>query len=194
MESSSDFDEQKWAEVLRDLIPYAYVVIDHYYWYRGKASLPKGLEPKDLATDAVLWHLENPGKFSPSRGKLISFLKYSVLRRLISNLSSLDENTLTLDLENGERPYEECIPYNQAFIEESIDIDVFISIIESELSKDVDPNIWEIFYYLYSEEKQKGEICTNLGISGDEYNNKLKRMKRRIAGIISKLNMGESYG
>jgi DNA-directed RNA polymerase specialized sigma24 family protein len=124
-------DDQGWIEIINRLRAFAEDQISIYSWFRGENSLPQGYTAEDFTQETILRYCENPSIYDPARGKFLAFLKYSVLRRLVYNLSELAENAQTKDIypisseedENDGLSYEDYLPGTILDIESQIDHD-----------------------------------------------------------------------
>ncbi|WKK77020.2 hypothetical protein QYS49_07260 [Marivirga salinae] len=166
-------DSVDWEPVLSKLIAYAYSLLNNL------EKDDKGEVAKDLAVDAITKHLENPSKFDPKRNpNFIWYLKYNILRSLVYNHNNSSrvklENHSILFKDNNDAP--ERYYCENMNIDENIDANILLKEIKL-LIKD-DKSLISIFEKRYFEGKKKSEICEELEISPDEYNNRLKSLKR----------------
>ncbi|MBI6117963.1 sigma-70 family RNA polymerase sigma factor [Salegentibacter maritimus] len=162
---------------------YSYVLI-------GDENLSMAKSRKELAYDfsmeAITRYLNEPNKFDPSRNPdLIKYLKYNLVRQLISNA----KNTGFYHYDKTPSTPEEDYYYtlkSEFKLDEKIDMKKIVSIVEERLTDDVD--LFQIFKGRYYEESKRSEICDDLDISLKEYDNRLKRLKRLVKKVQQDLN------
>lgn len=145
----------------------------------------------DFAIDAITKYLNEPEKFDPSRNPdLIRYLKYNILRQLIfnakkkaANLNEIvqEESEDEYDLENVDDFFAEEIE-----LDEAIDVAAVVAKIEEEVSEDED--LYAIFIGRYYDESKRGEICKELDISEEEYDNRIRRLRRLSRKILDSVN------
>lgn len=196
--TSIKLDEINWKDIILQLTAFAqYLInIDKNDWSKGPANLPKGFEAKDLAMEAIMEFLEDPDKFEPGRNvNLINFLKFHTVRRLVSNLKKSKENCTTVtyvenDSDSDDKDIFEkysttsALGFFELFIIENIDIDKTINEIEQVIKDDVEMSM--VFNGLVYDNSLRHEICDDLGLKPNEYDNILKRLKRKAERIIKK--------
>jgi len=196
--ASIKLDELNWKDIILQLTAFAqYLInIDKDDWSKGPTNLPKGFEAKDLAMEAIKDFLENPDKFDPSRNEsLINFLKFHTVRRLVSNLKKSKENRTKASYIENEKDSDEIeifekysgtstLGFFELFIVEGIDVDKTIHKIEQVIKDDVEMSM--VFNALVYDNSVRHEICDDLGLKPNEYDNILKRLKRNVERIIKK--------
>lgn len=175
---TSDYDsiknEEVFSKLLKVLITYAHKLI-------GNSSLRLSKNKADLAYDismeAIKRYLENPKKFEPSRNPdLVRFLKYSIIRRLVSNFKGLKGQQNELLFENDDP---NGMAVMNAFIKENdihdkIDLDNTIQLILNDISGN--PILIELFELRYINDYTRADIIEKLEITRGEYNNRIRRL------------------
>jgi hypothetical protein len=193
--SSVNLNEINWSDIILQLTAFTqYLInIDKGDWCKGPLNLPKGLQAKDLAMEAIMEFLENSDKFDSKRNEsLINYLRFNIVRRLVSNLKKSKENLTTLSSFNEENDSDDIEIFEkyksnssrefyELFIIEGIDVDKMIGEIEQEIKNDVEMSM--IFNALVYDNSQRHEICADLGINPAQYDNILKRLKRSVDRI-----------
>ena len=184
LEIISDYDNIDWDEVIPVLMAYAYVLIgaNDQRMARSREELAY-----DFAVDAITKYLDEPEKFQPSRNPdLIKYLKYYILRQLISNAKKKaaninevvqNDDDVEFDLESVDDLFTEEFELNEA-----IDIASIVVKIEHEIEEDEE--LYEIFIGRYYHESKRVEICKDLKISTDEYDNRIRRLRRLSRKIL----------
>lgn len=168
-------DKEVFSELLKVLMSYSYYIIGN-----SSLRLEKNREQLayDLAMEAITRYLENPNKFDPSRNSdLVKYLKFSILKRLVSNFKELkgQKNELIYNKADaiGIEVMNSFLKEND--INESIDLSNTIKLIQKELIQD--KLLSQIFKLRYIEDSTRKEICKDLSISNEEYNNVIRRLK-----------------
>lgn len=131
----------------------------------------------DFTMKAIMEYLDNKDNFDPSRNPdLIYYLKYNLLRRIISNYKkSGDNRILTTDseMENDLYALVDDFP-----IHESIDVKDIVMKVQKEIQEDTVMSI--IFAAKYEEDMKRGEICMEFSIDTIVYDNTMKRLRRIV--------------
>ena len=172
---SADYDNVDWKKVIPILMAFAHKLL-------SKQNIRKEeLDQKsyDFAMETILEYLEDKTKFEPQRNPdLLYFLKYNILRRLISNfgksaysskVTGYDSDDLLLN-----NQFAEHIP-----IDENIDVKNIVSAIQKEINQDVVMST--IFAAKFEENMKRIEICEEFSIDTGTYDNAMKRLRRIAA-------------
>jgi DNA-directed RNA polymerase specialized sigma24 family protein len=162
-----------WESILRKLVAYAYALLDD-----SMSNLERAELAKDFAVEAITKHLEN-GKFDANRNSnLIWYLKYNILRQLISNYykSSYKNKQVHLHIQDNEDEILESFYVEEFDLDGKIDADKILIQIEMTIENDLE--LLAIFKARYYQDSKRSEICADLNITPDEYNNRMKRLKR----------------
>lgn len=182
LEVKKDFQNVDWIKVIPVLMAYSYVLIsdDNDKMKRSRTDLSY-----DYTMEAIKIYLDNPQKFDPKRNPdLINYLKYNILRQLISNGKKSafynKEGEFTFDHEGNNDL--ENLYIDEVDIESEIDIKAKVLYIESQLIEDSELSY--LFQLKYHKNSNRSEICKDLNIDNSEYDNRMKRLKRLIRKII----------
>ncbi len=179
---TENYDNIDWKPVILVLSAYAYSLLGEKKFSNRRENLAY-----EFAMESITRYLENPEKFDPSRNPdLIYFLKFNLLRRLVSNFKELSYVKTRIDLDTIQKDNDDESNYNsleelyfyENSVPEEIDISDFVAKVEQKLTKD--PDLKDIFTELYYRNSKRSEICDDLLISLQEYNNRLRRLKRFI--------------
>lgn len=142
----------------------------------------------DFAVDSITKYLSEPEKFDPSRNPdLIKYLKYYILRQLISNAKKKAANVNEVGQNEDEELEFDSESIDDLFAEEfeldeAIDVASVVMKIEHEIEEDEE--LYEIFIGRYYDESKRGEICKDLKISTDEYDNRIRRLRRLSRKVL----------
>lgn len=181
LEIKSNYDKVEWERVIPVLMAFAYSLLGNKKFTNRRDQLAY-----DFAMETITKYLENKDKFNPSRNPdLINYLKYNILRQLISNFENSagirkrvilektnDENETNSEF-SLEHLYEE-----DKYIENNIEEKVFVKNMEQKLKNK--PDLKEIFDLLYYKDSKRAEICSDLGIPLNEFDNRYRRLKRLL--------------
>lgn len=188
LEINSDYENVDWEKVIPVLMAYAYALIgvSNQRMLRSREELSY-----DFAIDAITKYLIEPEKFDPSRNPdLIRYLKYNILRQLIFNSKkkAANVNEIVKDEREEEYDFEEVDDFFAVEFEldESIDLAMAVATIEEEISGDEE--LYEIFIGRYYDESKRSEICEDLNISEEEYDNRIRRLRRLSRRILDSFN------
>lgn len=185
LEITSDYDNVDWSKVIPVLMAYAYALIgaSNQRMTRSREELAY-----DFAVDAITKYLNEPEKFDISRNPdLIKYLKYYILRQLISNAKKKAANVNEVvqsddyDLEFDSESIDDLFA-EEFELDEAIDVASVVVKIEQELEEDEE--LYEIFIGRYYHESKRAEICKDLKISTDEYDNRIRRLRRLSRKIL----------
>jgi len=167
-------ENENWESILGKLIAYAFVLLDD-----NMGAIEKSELAKDFAVEAITKYLENKKKFDPRRNSnLIWYLKYNILRQLISNFhkSARNKREILINQEEGKEDFLENLYVKYIDYGNKMDAEIFLSNIEELIRND--DKLYFVFKSRYYLDSKKSEICQDLGISSNEYNNRMKRLKR----------------
>lgn len=182
---TKDYEKVNWDKLIKVLMAYAYVLIgdENKKMNKSKADLAY-----DFAMDTITQYLHNKSKFDPTRNPdLVKYLKYNILRQLISNSKvtgniKYEKTSESIKIDSYSIT-EKLI--TDIKIDEKIDTDRIINIVEEKIANDDDLTI--IFNCRYYSNSKRSEICKDLNISEKEYDNRIKRLRRIVAKTIKAL-------
>lgn len=187
MEDNSD--EIEWEKVIVELHAYTLSLTKSRGWFRGlkTRNFIGGKQVEDYVFEAIGRYLKNPQLHDPTKSSLIKFLKYYVIRSLISNdLVSAENRTSTsmsiFDSNDDEENYEER---HQAAIEGLFDEEIDYNNIMSQIRESVshDKLLECIFIGFVDENLKRREIIETYNISSAEYDNGMRRLKTILKSV-----------
>ena len=178
---TENYDEVDWERVIPVLMAFAYSLLGNKQFTNRRDQLSY-----DFALEAITKYLENKEKFNPTRNPdLINYLKYYIVRQLISNFkASAGIRTRVIlkglkDKEKGEYEYSiDQLIGRDNLIENNVDVNILLDRVSKKLKNKVKLN--EIFILLYYKELKRSEICEQLNIPLKEFDNRSRRMKRLL--------------
>lgn len=178
---TENYDEVDWERVIPVLMAFAYSLLGNKQFTNRRDQLSY-----DFALEAITKYLENKEKFNPTRNPdLINYLKYYIVRQLISNFkASAGIRTRVIlkglkDKEKGEYEYSiDQLIGRDNLIENNVDVNILLDRVSKKLKNKVELN--EIFILLYYKELKRSEICEQLNIPLKEFDNRSRRMKRLL--------------
>jgi RNA polymerase sigma factor (sigma-70 family) len=181
LEIKNNYDKVEWERVIPVLMAFAYSLLGNKKFTNRRDQLAY-----DFAMETITKYLENKEKFNPSRNPdLINYLKYNILRQLISNFENsagirkrvIFEKTNDENETNSEFSLEHLYEEDK-YIENNIDEKVFVKKMEQKLKNKSD--LKEIFDLLYYKDSKRAEICSDLDIPLSEFDNRYRRLKRLL--------------
>lgn len=201
MEKSTGDSNIDWEEVLVMLNAFTRSLIKHKPWFRGGSTdtFLKGKEVKDYVYEAIGRYLKNPEKYHPSRGNLIDYLKYNILRTLVGNDLRSEENKVSVDVfkysnedglnDEGTPYFDSLLPCIEPLFADDIDFITIKEFIEKEISGET--VLEEIFLGLYTMGMKRREIIKEFGMSDKEYNNGNRRLETILNRASSHFNVNK---
>ena len=182
-------DKKVFAKLLKVLMAYSIKLI-------GDSTLRLTKNKAELAYDfsmeSIKRYLEDSSKFDSSRNAdLVNFLKFNILRRLISNHKMLDGQKRELLYENDDsNGIKVDNSTTEIFdIHSRIDLEKALSKIRIEVGSDLD--LLSVFELRYVEDYKPSEVMEELQISSRDYNNRIRRVdtiRNRIINEIQQKN------
>src|SRR4051812_11566167 len=99
MEKSSD-NSIDWEDIIVRLEAFTRSLLKKQHWFHGGAidSFLKGKEMRDYVYEGIGRFLKHPEKYDSSKGDLVSYLKFNLIRSLVSNDVTSDENKKGTDV------------------------------------------------------------------------------------------------
>lgn len=178
------------ANLLKVLMAYALKLI-------GDSTLRLKKNKADLAYDfameTIQKYLENPEKFDPLRNQdLVLYLKFNILRRLISNYKNLEgqKNELLYEQDDSNGITVENSFTETLDIHVSIDLNCSVERIREAIESD--ENLIPVFDLRYIKDYKPAEVMEELNITQGEYNNRIRRLdtvrKRIISNVVQQIN------
>lgn len=187
---TNTIDDSEWEKIIVQLAAFTRSLTKKSSWFRGQdtTSFIGGKEIMDYVLEAVALFLEHPEKYDRELGSLIDYLKYNLIRGLVSNDVAKKENQTTVvistqskddDGEDTTTPYLDRIaPIVQALFAEDIDYAAYKAYIESEISGDTYAE--NIMLGLYIRGMKRREIIEEFNMTESEYDNGVRRLNTVI--------------
>ena len=189
-----------WEEIILGLQSYTRLLVSNKKWFRGgkTKTFLAGKEIEDYIYEAIAKYLQNPEKFDSSKGTLINYLKYNIIRSLVSNDLVSSENQTSKDIytivdkmdsedENSNSYLDSILPYAEVYFDQEIDYNEIMASIENKVKGD--KILEEIFLGYCSENSKRREVIEEFGMSENDYDNGMRRLKTILKDIITKYNL-----
>jgi hypothetical protein len=189
-----------WEEIILCLQSYTRLLVSNKKWFRGgkTKTFLAGKEIEDYIYEAIAKYLQNPEKFDSSKGTLINYLKYNIIRSLVSNDLVSSENQTSKDIytivdkmdsedENSNSYLDSILPYAEVYFDQEIDYNEIMASIENKVKGD--KILEEIFLGYCSENSKRREVIEEFGMSENDYDNGMRRLKTILKDIITKYNL-----
>lgn len=189
-------DEIDWEKMIIMLYAYTLSLVDGKGWFRGASTKNYigGKEIEDYVYEAITRYLENPNLYNPSKGTLIKFLKYYIIRALVNNDLVSSENRTSQDLamfeidEDDDKNYEErhC-ELIETFFDEEIDYSDIIKHINTLVAND--EIAAKIFKGVTEENLKRREIIEIYKISSIDFDNGMRRLKTILKSVAKRFEI-----
>ncbi|MEI6265822.1 MAG: hypothetical protein WCP74_12005 [Sphingobacteriia bacterium] len=193
-------EQPNWENIYVKLYAYADQLLKAHSWFRGKGtnSFLQGKQPHDYVAQAIESYLSSPEKYDPSSGRsLCNYLKYHIIRRLISNDAKSLENRSTIqgiddfqsnnDSENNLSNLESILPIFETFFDQEIDYNHILNEVKKQLKND------SITSLIFDEVRCKGlnrrELIKEHKLQDSEFDNAMKRLNRILKEIAKKYHL-----
>jgi hypothetical protein len=164
------FENQDWPRIIKELTIYANSRLK--FWSLIKNRRLKGQSPEDIALNAIEAILSGKWHWDSSKSDLITYLKFHVVRGMVANLAKDSELRLLLNSELSEID----IPgeFNQ---EDELNSKLVLEQIRMEVK---DEDLLVEIIDLLCKGLKRGDVCKSLSITLSEYDNAVKRLRRKI--------------
>jgi len=189
-----------WEDVILALQAFTRSWVNGKGWFRGKytTSLLKGKEIDDYVYGAIEKYLRYPEKHDPSKGTLIDYLKYNLVRSMVSNDLVSAENRTSQDIltfaevnaqndEDNGNYIDSILPHAEVYFDQEIDYNVIMSSIETEVKGD--KILEEIFLGVCSFNLKRREIIEEFGMKENDFDNGMRRLKTILKSTINKYDL-----
>jgi hypothetical protein len=195
---TSQPSEPDWEEIIIQLQAFTRSFVKGKGWFRGKnaSTLLKGQEIDDYVYEAIGRYLANPEKYRSEDGNLVDYLKWNLIRSLVSNDLVSAENRTSSDSLNNMRKADESedflyyrdarLPYLSVLFDERVDYNSIINYIQEEVS--YDQRVEEVFLGR-SEELMRREIIKEFNMSETEYNNAVRRLETILKKVKQRFDI-----
>lgn len=184
---TSDYNSIREKDVFSDLLK---VLMAYAFKLIGDSTLRLSKNKSDLAydlaMDAIRMHLENPDRFDPTRNPdLVKYLKYNLLRRIISNHKELkgQQNEVLYEQQDSNGIIVNGVHVEELDFHDSIDLDNCVALIHNEVKDKFE--LKQLFELRYIKDYSRSEIIAELNLSQGEYNNRIRRLDTIRKKIIN---------
>lgn len=189
-----EMSNEDWGAIVLQLKAFFRSFTRDKHWFRGNKSdiYVNGMSMDDYVYEAIGRYLKHPEKFDPRKGTLIDYLKFNVLRSLVSNhvrskenerMAPLFEDILREDENDDSSKYlERLAPLTHALFDDDMDYDKMLADIQEAVKKDAACET--IYLAQYMDDMTRAEVIAEFGIDAQEFDNGNKRLKtifRKIA-------------
>jgi hypothetical protein len=180
---NSDID---WEEIILRLQTFTRSLANGKGWFRGEETTIylRGKEIDDYVFDTIEIYLRNPEKFDSTKGSLIKYLCYSIIRNLVRNDLVSAENRTTSDVfayqnesenEDDSASYlDSILPHAEVFFDQEIDFNEVMSYIEAETKGD--SIVENIFLGISGYGLKRAKIIKEFSMTPVEYDNGMRRL------------------
>ncbi len=190
-----------WEEVILRLQSFTRSWVKGKGWFRGgkTTKLLKGKEIDDYVFGAIEKYLRSPEKHDPSKGSLIDYLKFNLVRSMVSNDLVSAENRTSKDIfayeddneEEDSTPYlDSILPNAEVYFDQEIDYQEVLKQIESEAKND--PIVENIFMGICVFGMKRREIIQEFSMTEKEYDNGMRRLNTIRDNVAKKYDIKAS--
>jgi hypothetical protein len=177
----------EWEAVGRILTAHTLKMKGRRRWGGSEGRLAAGFEPKDIAQEVITKHLEkhcSDPMHNLTQDQLIQRLCKDVVNKL-SDLAELHCNKLGTESLDGK---EESFPVelDATFDQNGFDLDVLEVL-------DAEPELFELYSDIYEIGLKPMEVRKKREISEQEYQNRIRKIRRRIEPILIKHNLNGKH-
>jgi hypothetical protein len=192
--------EIDWADVIVKLQAFTRSIVTGRGWFRGNntKNFIAGKEIDDYVYGAIERYLVCPDSFDSSKGSLINYLKYNLIRMMVSNDLTSAENITTKNIyafatkqeeegDDSDLYLDSIFPYAETFFDLEIDYKVIMESIEQEVQNDA---IMEsIFLGLNYYDMKRRQIIVEFGISETDFDNGMRRLRTILKNTAKKFEL-----
>jgi len=187
-------DEIDWDSLYTCLYAFVDKLLKKQRWFRktDDGSAVKGKQVHDYVSDGIERYLTSPEKHDPARGKLEDYIKYNIIRGMVSNDADLAENKKNLDVftvkhnddTNDVADYQEAmLPFVEALVDQQLDYDLIMPYIEEQVKDDA--AVENVFLGITMNLKRR-DIMEEFQMSEQEYDNAVRRLSTIQKNIAKK--------
>lgn len=172
-----ELEKQDWAVIIKSATLHAVYQLKYYGLWNRRGL--KGYSAQEIAMEAIEKIYLGEWQWNPEKSKLLDYLKFHVIRGLVSNLAKSSEFKSTHEIESSE--LNEVAQLESDGIIETMNQDQILEILRQEISSDEQAGI--IFEELLIGLK-RSEICEKYNWEKRVYDN----ASRRLSGFIRKIS------
>jgi hypothetical protein len=190
-----------WEEVILSLQSFTRSWVNGKGWFRGgkTTTFLQGKEIEDYVFGAIEKYLRNPEKHNPSKGSLIDYIKYNLIRSLVRNDLVSAENQTSRDVFASADKYEEddvvgsyldsILPFATAYFDQEIDFAEIMLEIDQEISKDKIAE--EIYLCERCYGMKRADIIAEFNMLEKVFDNGKRRMQTILNNIAKKYDLNK---
>lgn len=187
-----------WEDLYLRLYAFTDNLLRSKKWFRqGKPNFYlEGKEVHDYVSAAIEEYLYCPEKYDSTKGTLINYLKYYLIRSFISNDVRSSENRSTSDVfranpiggsDDNPDYLDLVLPHLMVYFEEELDYEIIMSRIQNEIKDDKIAE--EIFLGICCESLSRREVIKEFGMSERDYDNGRRRLDTIFKKIVEEFNL-----
>lgn len=203
-----------WEEIILGLQSFTRSFVSKKGWFRNssvvkrnpnseggnkyESTYSEGKEIDDYVYEAIERYLVNKEKHDPNRGSLVDYLKYNVVRSLVSNDLVSSENRTSKDIlthsynfeddENDNGSYlDSILPYADVYFDQEIDYKEIMSYVEGEINGDEIAE--EIFLGISLNGLKRREVIEEFNLSEKDFDNGMRRLKTILNKAAKKFDL-----
>jgi hypothetical protein len=211
---TEDKSSVDWEEVILRLQSYTRSLLSKKGWYKinsvvkkdpknegeskYESTYIKGKEVDDYVYEAIEKYLGNKEKHDPQKGSLLDYLKYGVIRSLVSNDLVSSENRTSRDVfahsnnleddENDNGSYlDSILPYAEAYFDMEIDYKGIMNYVQGEIKGD--EILEEIFLGICLNGLKRREVIEEFNLSEKDFDNGMRRLKTILSRTAKKFDL-----
>lgn len=180
--------EIDWEDIILKLMAFTRSLASSLTWFRGPktTSFLIGKEAEDYVFGAIAKYLEHPEKFDPTKGDLVEYLMYNLIRTAVGNDVRKEENRLSRDVfakcddedDENDTYLDRALPRIEALFPDYIDYNAIKDYIQKEIQGDKDAE--NVFLGLYTFGMKRREIIQEFDMAAGEYDNGIRRLNTVI--------------
>lgn len=179
--------EIEWGDLYRRLLASTSLLLRNLTTFRGPRSdsFLFGKQPHDYVDEAIEKYLYCPEKYKPEKGDLFNYLRYNLIRSMVSNDINSAENNKNKDLhaliqneEKIESYTDATLPYVEALFDQDVDYSTVLSFVEQQINGD---EILEMIFLGVTLDLTRRDVILQGRMSEKDYDNG----KRRLATILA---------
>jgi hypothetical protein len=191
-----------WEEIILKLQSFTRTLVNGKGWFRGgkTKTFLKGKEIEDYIFGAIEKYLRNPEKHDPLRGSLIDYLKFNLIRSMVSNdLVSAENKTsknyfAIADNKAGEEDntnlyLDTILPCVEAYFDQEIDYKEIMNSIETEVKGDKIAE--EIFLGVCCYNLKRREVIEEFKMTEIDFDNGMRRLKTILNNTAKKYDLNK---
>ena len=192
-------DETDWDNLYLCLYAYTDGLLRKQRWFRKTedGSTIKGKQVHDYVSEGIERYLTAPEKHDPTKGALEEYIKFNIIRGIVSNDFTSAENKTSLDVlafvseeeESGADYQETILPYVMALIEQQMDHDRIMACIEEEVKGDTAAE--NVLLGITMDLKRR-EIMDEFQMSEQEYANGIRRLSTIQKNIAKRFHLEQA--